>query len=67
MMFNFVRSTTFLIFRAMSSISKYRVSLFSTVAILRYSRVYVSTSNGSNITAEIKGVINEKLSLGTLL
>jgi len=51
----------------MSSISKYRVSLFSTVAILRYSRVYVSTSNGSNITAEIKGVINEKLSLGTLL
>ena len=66
-MFNFVRSTTFLIFRAMSSISKYRVSLFSTVAILRYSRVYVGTSNGSNITAEIKGVINEKLSLGTLL
>jgi len=51
----------------MSSISKYRVSLFPTVAILRYSRVHVGTSNGSNITAEIKGVINEKLSLGTLL
>jgi len=66
-MFNFVRSTTFLIFRAISSVSKCRVSLFPTVAILRYSRVHIGTSNGGNITTEIKEVINKKLSLGTIL
>ena len=67
MMFNFVRSTTFLIFRAISSVSKCRVSLFPTVAILRYSRVHIGTSNGGNIVAVVERMINKEFSFGPIL
>jgi len=67
MIFNFVRSTTFLTFRAMSSASKCKVTLLPMVATLRYARVYVSPSNSSNIMTKIEEVVNKKLSLETIL
>jgi len=67
MMFNFVRSTIFLTFRAMSSISKCRVTPLPTVATLRNTRVHIGLPNSGNMTAKIKEMVNEKLSLGTIL
>jgi len=67
MMFNFVRSTAFLTFRAMSSVSKYKVTLLPIVATLRYARVYISSFNSSNVMTKIEEVVNKKLSLGTIL
>jgi len=66
-MFNFVRSTAFLTFRAMSSARKYRVTPLPTVVTLRYARVYIGPPNSSDAMTKIKEVVNKKLSLGTVL
>jgi len=67
MMFNFVRSTAFLTFRAISSTRKYRVTPLPIVVTLRYTRVYIGSFNSGNTITKIKKVVNKKLSLGTVL
>ena len=46
---------------------KYSVVLFSAVLILRNARVYVYSSNYSNITFYIKILITEVFSISTIL
>ena len=56
---DFVWSSIFLTFWAMSSIYKCRVFPFPAIMVLEHTRVHVGVPNSGNVLAKVKGIINK--------
>ena len=67
MVFELVQPVTFGAFGPVSSACKNRVTLSPTVLVLKYSKIYISTSNGSNMLFNIKGPVYKHFSICPIL
>ena len=62
-----VKTIIFNTFRSMCLTSKYHISLFPTILILKNTRIYISFLNYYNITSDIEASFYEIFHLGTVL
>jgi len=67
MMFNFMKTIVFLAFGTMCKANKSNITPLLTILALRNTRVYIGSSNSSDIITYIKIFINETFSFFTIL